>query len=280
MKNCIFLLVCVITFASCNDSYSGGAFAPVKEAQYSADLSYSESDSGTEMSTDNQTPASEKKIIKDGRMGIKVSDIQEAKKSINSLVSKYRGHYARDNYSDSDYSSTYTLSIKIPADNYDVFIAEIESGNGTVLYKDISVRDVTMQVIDLETRLKNKREYMERYRELLKKANTIKDILEIEQQIRAIEEEVESVEARLKSLNTDISYSTLDLNLNKTKPYTYIADKSDNFWEKIKESLFTGWDIFKYIVLLVIKLWPVWIVAFVASFIVSKVRSRNKKGIS
>ena len=278
MKKCISLLICVLTLVSCGNNYSSEAFAPLQEApHYDMALSGSQNDSGTGISIDNPLSAPEKKIIKDGRMGIKVDDIQAAKNTVNSLVAKYKGHYARDNYNDTDYSSTFILTIKIPADSYDTFITEIESGNGKVLYKDISARDVTMQVIDLETRLKNKREYMVRYRELLNKANTIKDILEIESQIRAIEEEVESVEARLKSLNTDVAYSTLDLNINKTKPYTYIANKSDNFWERAKSSLFSGWDIFIHIVLLIIKLWPIWIIAGVTTFIIKKVRRRKNQ---
>ena len=60
---------------------------------------------------------------------------------------------------------------------------------------------MTDQFIDLETRLENKRNYLKRYNDLLLKANSIKEILEIEEKIRALEEEIESATGQLKYLS-------------------------------------------------------------------------------
>lgn len=76
---------------------------------------------------------------------------------------------------------------------------------------------MTDQFIDLETRLANKREYLERYRELVKKAVSVKEILEIEEKIRLLEEEIESVTGRLKYLGDQVDFSTLNLTSPNTR---------------------------------------------------------------
>ena len=114
--------------------------------------------------------ADKKKIIKDGRMGLKVSDLPKSKSKTDALVKSYGGYYESESLNNSDYESSYTLKVRIPGSNFEKFIAGIESEDGEILYKTIDARDVTDQFIDLETRLNTKKNYLVRYNELLKKA--------------------------------------------------------------------------------------------------------------
>ncbi len=61
--------------------------------------------------------------------------------------------------------------------------------------------DASDEYIDIQSRIASKRAYLKRYRELLSKAATIKNILEIEEIIRTLQEELESQEQRLANLN-------------------------------------------------------------------------------
>ncbi|WP_083391928.1 DUF4349 domain-containing protein [Epilithonimonas lactis] len=58
-------------------------------------------------------------------------------------------------------------------------------------------------------RLENKLTYLEKYRDLLKKSNSTKDILEIQENIRALEEEIESSKGRLKFIDDKVKYSII-----------------------------------------------------------------------
>lgn len=216
-----------------------------------------------------------KKIIKDGRMGIQVTDLEKTKQNVDTALALYNGYYANESFQDSHYQNTFLLRIRIPSANYEKFIAEIEKGNGKVLYKEISARDVTDQFIDLETRLANKRSYLNRYRELVKQAKTIKGVLEVEEHIRVLEEEIESAEGRLRLMSDQVNYSALELTLNKEKEYTYTPDKRDRFLERVKEALFSGWQILVDIILFVFTIWPLWIILGAIIFLIR--RKRNKR---
>lgn len=207
-----------------------------------------------------------KKIIKDGRMGLKVTDLEKTKTRIDTLVRNFGGYYANENFSNTDWESSYNLKIRLPFSNFEKFIAVIESGIGEIQYKGIDARDVTDQFIDLETRLENKRNYLARYNDLLKQAKSVKEILEIEEKIRVLEEEIDSVTGRLKYLNDLVDYSTLDLTITKRKEFKYNPADRDRFTERLKQSLSKGWFGFVDFALFLIRIWPVWIIVILLIF--------------
>ena len=153
-----------------------------------------------------------------------------------------------------------------------------EMGEGEVKYKEIDARDVTEQFIDLETRLANKKSYLLKYKELLNQAKTVKDILEIETNIRAIEEEIESTYGRLKYLSDLVDYSTLDLEITKPKDTKYQIDKRDNFLTRIRFALVKGWIGFVDLIVFAVRIWPFWIIITLFIYFLIRVGKRmNRK---
>lgn len=221
-------------------------------------------------------PADKKKIIKDGSLSIKVDNLEKAKRDADSLVAVFNGYYGSENIWNDDNATTYSLTVRIPALSFEKFIAAMESQGGQVTNKSVNTRDVTTEFIDLESRLENKREYLTRYRELLKQAKTVKDIIEIEQQIRVIVEEIESSEGRLKYLSDQVSYSTLNLTLTKEKGYTFRPPVKGSFAERLKRSLSGGWNGLVSFALLLVRMWPAWIILAVVVPLFRIYRRRRK----
>jgi len=217
-----------------------------------------------------------RKIIRDGNMEVRVDDLDEGKKDIDTLVRKFKAYYSNESFNNADFSRGFSLTIRIPSESFDAFVSVIEEGPGDVVFKNISSRDVTEEFIDLETRLANKRNYLTRYGELLKKANTVKDILEIEEKIRLIEEEVESTQGRLKYLNNQVDYSTLNLHLSKKNDFSiYSNNYRGTFIDRLKMALVKGWFGLVSFVLFLIRIWPFWIIAAAVFIIVMKYRKKK-----
>jgi hypothetical protein len=209
-------------------------------------------------------------------MGLKVDDLEQARNNINALISRHNGYFANEGLINSDYESAYRLKIRLPSVSFEKFIAEVESGDGEVTFKNIQARDVTAEFIDLETRLSSKREYLKKYNDLLKQAKSVNDILEIEEKARVIQEEIESSEGRLRYLSDQVSLSTLDLTLSKEKVFKYHPAKRDNFAERLKQSLASGWLGFVDFLIFLIKLWPFWIIVAMVVWLFRKIRLRRK----
>ena len=225
----------------------------------------------------NNVISNKKKIIKDGDISIKTNDLLKSKKNIDELAKNLDAYSDTEELTNEDYKISYNLKLRIPSDNFEKFISALESGKDEIKSKRINSRDVTEEYVDIEARLNNKRDYLKRYKELLTKASTIKDIVEIEENIRKLQEEIESKEGRLKYLNDQISYSTLVINLYKTKDFVYKPEQQDNFFERVKTSLNGGWTSVVGFSLWLIGIWPFIIMIIVAVFIVKRVKSKRKK---
>ncbi|MDI9342056.1 MAG: DUF4349 domain-containing protein [Sediminibacterium sp.] len=201
-----------------------------------------------------------KKIIKEGNINLKTKDILAAKRYLDQAIKLHQGYYEKEELQNNDYSTVYSLKIRIPAEQFEKLVLTIENGKDEILEKNIRANDVTEEFVDIETRLNNKREYLKRYRDLLLKANSVKDILEIEGSIRGLEEELESTEGRLKYLSDQVAYSTLEVNLTYNKEYTYKPAEKDPFGERIKKALSGGWNGFVDFIITLFYIWPLMLI--------------------
>lgn len=198
----------------------------------------------------------QKKIIKDGSVSILTNDLAACKKGVEALVKQLGGYLDSEYYQNENEEISYDLKVRIPANKFESMLSGLEKGKDEITSKSIQARDVTEEFVDIESRLANKRLYLKRYKELLTKASTVRDVLAIEEQIRNIQEEIESREGRLNYLNDQVTFSTLDVHLYKNKEYVYKPEKQDKFFERLKRSLSSGWQDIVGFVLWIIGIWP------------------------
>lgn len=289
----VFAFVLLAGLISCNSSpdktngsvVSQESFAPPASAESGkmadmdmAQQAASEQEESGVASNPDPVTTGPKKIIKDGHMTVKSTDIAESKKSMDGILKNLKAYYETEELQNNDYRTSYTLRIRIPSENFEQLISAIESGGDEIMHKSIQTRDVTEQYMDIETRLTNKRGYLKRYKELLAKANSIKDILSIEAEIRPLEEEIESQEGRLRYLSDQVAFSTLNMTLYTDKEYVYKPQPKDNFWERVKKSVSSGWSAVVDFVLWTIAVWPFIILILIVYYQVRRVRrKRNLK---
>ena len=118
------------------------------------------------------TADTEKKIIKEGEIRFETSNVVETRRQIISSL-KHLGGYADDDSEDTNGdagSKEYTLSIRIPAKNFDAFLGTVSSTATKIDSRNIRIKDVTSQFIDTKARLDNKLQLEKRYLNLLNRA--------------------------------------------------------------------------------------------------------------
>ncbi len=276
MKSLLLSLVFMLLMIACQTGSSDkdqGAMIDSREMAPAMDMEESQSYEG------GKTGAVEivdQKIIRNGNMTIKVDDALKTKASLDAILAKHNAYTGNEQYDNTDYNSSYHIQIRVPADKLDALVADLETLDGLVTFKSINATDVTEEFIDLETRLTNKRAYLEQYRQLLKSAKSVEDILKVREQIRVLEEEIESAEGRLKYLRSQIALSTLNLTLTQEKDFVYRPDRRINFFERLKDSLSAGWFGFVEFALVVIGLWPFWLVLIVLIWLIRKYNRRRR----
>ena len=272
MKQLIRLIFIVFLTVSCAPKSAESSLA----CEVTALSALEKNETSANLENVEKTDVIKKKIIKDGRLGIKVSNLKDSKINVDTLVKKLGGYYDKESLSNNDYSTDYDLKIRVPAYNLEILINKIEQGEGEVSYKEIDARDVTEEFIDLETRLTNKQKYLAKYQEILKSAKSIKEILDIQEKIRGLEEEIESTTGRLKYLNDLVNYSTLELNISQKKDFKYSPENRGNFFEKLKQSISKGWYGLVDFILFILSNWAILILFSLLVYFWIKYRKRKK----
>lgn len=270
MKQIIKLLVVAFTLTACGPKNAELDYGPT------CMMSFKESEQDASGSLKTNKELVKKKIIKDGKLEISVVDLKKSKITIDTLVQSLGGYYDNESLTNNDNSSEYQLKIRIPSNNLELLIAKIESGNSEVTSKEINARDVTEEFIDLETRLANKQRYLTRYQELLKSAKSVKEILDIQEKIRGLEEEIESTTGRLNYLNDLVSFSTLKLTITQAKEFKFKSLHRADFFEKLKQSLSSGWYSFVDFMFLLLSNWAIIILISTIFYFGNKYRKQRK----
>jgi cell division septal protein FtsQ len=227
-------------------------------------------------SKSNPTP--EQKLIKTVRIGIEVNQFNLARKDIDSLIRINSAWVSNEYMYNTDYQISSNITVRVPSERLDVFSNQVIAISKKVNFQNTETQDVTEEFIDVESRLKNQRTLEQKFISLLRRTDSIEEIIKIETKLNEIRSDIESFEGRLKYLGNRVQFSTVNLEVSQRIDYKFIPEPMESFWERFKNSLHKGWMGFVAFLLFLIKLWPLWLILSVLVFIVLKYRSvRFKK---
>ncbi|MGG7664658.1 DUF4349 domain-containing protein [Dyadobacter sp. BHUBP1] len=192
----------------------------------------------------------EKKFIKTGRIEFETDDADATHKTIMESVRANKAYVSRDEENRSGKAVSYTIVVHVPAASFETFLASATKGVTDFREKSISNEDVTAQYVDTESRLKTKKDIENRYRALLVKANTVKEILEIERELGEIRTDIEATEAQFRQLKGDIKYSTLHIVFYKP------IDTSNPFLTELADAFRQGVGNIRAFAVVLVAVWP------------------------
>lgn len=285
MQKTIFLLSIVATLTCCG----GGEYATEANSGYAEldkliseefeateDYAYEEGNIPDDAAmvdevvkadySDNNKNEIQQKIIKEGSVEFETDSLAKTKRRIDGIVKELNGYYASEDENHYTYKDRMYLTIRVPAKHFETLISKIGEGVDHFDSKNISATDVTEEFIDVEARIKTKKETEQRYRDLLQKANTVGEILEIEEQISYLRSDIESLEGRLKYLKNKVGFSTLNASFYVEVP----GGPKQGYGHKFGKGFENGWDGFVMFFVGLTHLWPFLIIGLLVWFFVRR----------
>ena len=181
-----------------------------------------------------------------------------------------------------------SLTIRIPMEKLDGFLMMMEE-NSNITNKSRSVEDVTLAYVDLESHKKALLTAEERLLELLEKAETVEDLITIEEKLADVRYQLESMESQLRTYDNKINYSTVYLHIQEVTRLTPVEEPTT--WSRIKngfsQNLYNlGEDIKDFFIGIVINIPYIvmWIIllgiaAFIGFLVVKHDKKRKMKRI-
>lgn len=195
----------------------------------------------TEESAVSETPtnvqANDRKLIKTVDMSVETEEFDALVSNVEKRVAELGGYIEQSNIYNGSYTSNYrsrsaSLTARIPADQLDSFVTDVAEYSN-VLRKEENVEDVTLQYVDMESHKKALMAEQESLLSMLENAQSIEDIIAINEQLTDVRYRIESMESQLRTYDNKISYSTVYLNVQEVEQYEPYVPKSTG--ERISE---------------------------------------------
>lgn len=267
----IFLALVLATVQACSDhapsNFEGGS--PVRAEEQSADA-------GVTLAKSPPSPSApgsgdiQRKLLKEGSVRFETHDIRETHAFITTLCRDHNAYIASESQNAYGSRLQQDLTVRIPADRFDAYVSNLVAHAGRVEQKSIDVSDVTEEFIDTEARMKTKKELEQRYRDLLRQAKNVSEVIAVEAQLVNVRADIESMEGRLKYLNDRVSLSTLDITFYE------VIGTDFGFGSKSIAALGQGWDNLLAFLIGVLYLWPFILLIAAVAYGLNRWRKRKK----
>lgn len=230
---CVLIVLVSVSFFSCahkmpmaqnkSEAYfyvagrsggGGGDRDRVSEPRASASL---RSTNGAPVFADStqttESASAERKIIRNGSLELLVKDVPGTIDKIRAAVESMGGYVEKSEQKHTGFA-TASMIVRIPATRLDEAMGKVKSLAATVDSDTVESKDVTREFIDLDARLRNTQAEETRYLDIMKRASTVKDTLEVAEKLSDVRGRIEQMQGEMNYLKSQIAMSRLDISLH------------------------------------------------------------------
>ncbi len=174
-------------------------------------------------------------IIRNGYVSLEVESVGRAFEATQALAATHGGYVADSSFSgnigdrddDDDERFAYAnLTLRIPADRYDRVVGDLRELAVSVLSVSTNTQDITGEVTDLESDLRNLRAVEAQYLELLGEAREVGDVVLVHDRLTQTRGQIERIQGSLALFHSLADLSTLSVELQSQPPDEDVDDGS------------------------------------------------------
>jgi hypothetical protein len=214
-----------------------------------------------------------RKLIKQASISFETDDLSGTRKFISAVALQHKGYVSSETTNRYQDRNQLAITLRVPAQKFDTILTEIERHAVRVENKNVSSKDVTEEFIDVDARLRTKKELELRYLALLKDAKNVQDVIAVESQLVNVRSDIESMEGRLKYLSDQISLSTLSIECFE------VVGSRFAFFSSIFSALKNGWENLLKFIIGLLNIWPFIILGIVSIYLLLKVKKKKIKPV-
>lgn len=236
-----------------------------------------------------QEAATDRKLIRTVNLSVETESFDALLDSIQEKVTELGGYVERmDENNGSVYYHTNnyrnaSITARVPADQLDAFL-DVMAENSNITYRSESVEDVTLQYVDVQSHLEALRAQQDRLMELVEQAETVEELVYLEDQLTDVRYQIQSLESQMRTMNNQINYATVYIDVEEVTTYTPVTEMEKSAWERMQEGFLhncrnMGRDVEEFFIGLVIRLPYIvlWVVLILAVVLVTrKIIKKNK----
>lgn len=182
------------------------------------------------------------KIIYNYSATVETTTFDETLTNVEMLLSKYNAFVQTSYISGNSYgnkshrSADYTL--RVPIANFKGMTGSL-SLLGNVINANTTSQNITAQFFDTQARLDTYRTEESRLLAMLGKADTVADMITIEQRLSDVRYQIESLTTTLRNWQNEIDFSTVTLRIVEVSELTEQVPTQRTYWERLRDGFNT-----------------------------------------
>ena len=206
------------------------------------------SDGGSSNTTDESSDLSPEKIIYSADATVETTQFENTISALEAMIDSVGGWVESSSVTGANYSSisrgsktnrSASYTVRVPNNKFDEMMNSLPA-LGNVPRSHVYTENVTSQYYDTQARLTTYQAQEQRLLELLDKAETVSDVIEIENELTEVRYRIESMQTSLRNWDRRVSWSSIRLTINEVSEYTSEVQKG--YGERLKEALLEGLD--------------------------------------
>ncbi|WP_313341445.1 DUF4349 domain-containing protein [Sedimentibacter sp.] len=184
-------------------------------------------------------PTKEMKIIKSGTIYTQTEDYDSFLNDLEDKINSLGGFIENNNtevyrvYDDNKLMYG-NLKLRVPQESFYELINYLEDFT-EVRRKNVSENDVTKEYYEKDNKVKNLEVQEQHLRDLFEKAQTVEEMLQIENELRRIRTEIDALNISLADINDRAEMSTINLEVEEVRAVNFTLRSEKGVWERAKE---------------------------------------------
>ena len=147
----------------------------------------------------------------------------------SSYISQDRTYVGNNQYSNRRRA---TMTLRVPEAKLETVLATL-SGETNVLEESRTTEDITLTYVDIESRKKSLETQRESLLRLLEQAETVEDIITIEDRLSYVNYEIERMGGQLRTYDNLVDYATVHVTLREVVEYTPVQEEPETVFSRI-----------------------------------------------
>jgi hypothetical protein len=217
------------------------------------------------------------KIIYTAQLALQVQDLKSIEKQLPLLLATFQGYIANQRYQKLADRQSLFYTLRVPASFFDSVLQNLCAQALYVSQKSVTGEDVSQLYYDLQVRLESKKKALGQYQAILKKAQNVKEILEIEDRLRVALEEIDALEGQARYYSNRIAFATIEVEFYSIDSSGSLPENS--FFIRAGRALEQGWEGVVEAFIGLLYLWPILFLGLVVFFLIrryKKARALNR----
>lgn len=156
-----------------------------------------------------------RRVIRTGFLAMVVASPAESMEAVRAIAARHGGWVETAQMSSTRNQLPFAaITIRVPEERFDAARREIRTLSQQIQNDRTDTQDVTGQYVDLEAAIKNFRAEEAQYQEIMRRAGTIKDTLQVAERLADVRGRIERSQAQLNVLSRQVAMATITVNLN------------------------------------------------------------------